>query len=436
MLTMTDFIMEQELSLAPEPKILEKTDEELAIEIVESFMNMSAAFSNLECILECVTIVDFCKENEIQIPKSASIVAESFLDKAKDVFASIYDWFRSIIASLCNIFTKDRCQKIIAKIKSYKMHGAVCMDPNTKEGQDLFGNIAGTGVFLETLYSWLFSFITVIRCLTAESSETAPVDAYSRFFNELKSNIKSLSSFNIVKLAIKTMSNSSDKDALEKIYEDFDKQTLSSLDIVKEIADKSNVELDKSNLTITNLGELASTAAINGSDMLRILLLHKTSFDDAAIAVFEFINKFDMPHRGSKLLKELDLDKSKMQELINKNIIDENIAMSIRACARGIAARYDSLTAQFTRISQFLLFTTKKNDPEAYKVAKNTAKSEKNTSKVSNEMPHLKQQAEPKPADESLGGSPTVDNSVKGKVDNSDVVDVDYTEINDDDLDI
>lgn len=435
MLTMTDFIMEQELSLAPEPKIPEKTDEELAIEIVESFMNMSVAFSNLECILECVTIVDFCKENEIQIPESASIVAESFLDKAKDVFASIYDWFRSIIAGLCNIFTKDRCQKIIAKIKSYKMHGAICMDPNTQEGQDLFGNIAGTGVFLETLYHWLFSFITVIRCLTAESSETAPVDAYSRFFNELKSNIKALSSFNIVKLAIKTMSTS-DKNDIKNLYDDFDKQTLSSDDIVEEIAAKSNVELDKSNLTIANLSEITSTAAINGSDILRIVLLHKTSFDDAAIAVFEFINKFDMPHRGSKLLKELDLDKSKMQELINKNIIDENIAMNIRACARGIAAKYDQLTARFTRISQFLLITTKKNDPEAYKAAKNTAKSEKNTSKVSNEMPHLKQQAVPKPADESLGGSPTVDNSVKGKADNSDVIDVDYTEIKDDDLDI
>ena len=159
MLTMTDFIMEQELSLAPEPKMPEKTDEELAIEIVESFMNMSAAFSNLECILECVTIVDFCKENEIQIPESASIVAESFLDKAKDVFASIYDWFRSIIAGLCNIFTKARCQQIIAKIKSYKMHGAICMDPNTQEGQDLFGNIAGTGIFLETLYSCFFHLL-------------------------------------------------------------------------------------------------------------------------------------------------------------------------------------------------------------------------------------------------------------------------------------
>ena len=66
MLTMTDFIMEQELSLAPEPKIPEKTDEELAVEIVESFMNMSAAFSNVECMFECVSIVDFCKENEIQ----------------------------------------------------------------------------------------------------------------------------------------------------------------------------------------------------------------------------------------------------------------------------------------------------------------------------------------------------------------------------------
>ena len=435
MLTMTDFIMEQELSLAPEPKIPEKTDEELAVEIVESFMNMSAAFSNLECMFECVTIVDFCKEYDIQIPESALIVTESFLDKAKEVFATIYEWFRSIIAGLCNIFTKARCQKIIAKIRSYKMHGAVCMDPNTKEGQQLFGNIAGTGVFLEILHEWLFSFITVIRCLTAESSETAPTDAYDRFFNELKSNIKALSSFNIVKLAIKTMSTS-DKDTLEKMYEDFDKQTLSSVDIVEEIAAKSNVELDKSNLTITNLGELASTSTINSIDLLRSFLLHRTSFDDAAIAVFEFINKFDMPHRGSKLLKELDLDKSKMQELINKNIINENIAMNIRACARGIAARYDTLTARFTSVSQFLLFTTKKNDPEAYKAAKNTAKSEKNTSKVSNELPHLKQQAEPKPADESLGSSPTVDTSGKGDVDNSNAIDVDFTEINDDDLDI
>ena len=68
MLTMTDFIMEQELSLAPEPKIPEKTDEELSVEIVESFMAMSAAFSNIECIFEYAKITEFCREYDIQIP--------------------------------------------------------------------------------------------------------------------------------------------------------------------------------------------------------------------------------------------------------------------------------------------------------------------------------------------------------------------------------
>ena len=43
MLTMTDFIMEQELSLAPEHKIREKTYEELAVAKDESLINMSPA---------------------------------------------------------------------------------------------------------------------------------------------------------------------------------------------------------------------------------------------------------------------------------------------------------------------------------------------------------------------------------------------------------
>lgn len=117
MLTMTDFIMEQELSLAPEPKMPEKTDEELAVEIVESFMNMSAAFSNVECMFECAKIAEFCKEYDIQIPDSARMITEGFVGKIIDIIATVIDWIRGLIAGFVIFLQKLDFVQLLQRLK-------------------------------------------------------------------------------------------------------------------------------------------------------------------------------------------------------------------------------------------------------------------------------------------------------------------------------
>ena len=118
MASMTDFLQTdliQESAVTTEP---EKTDEELAMTIVESYLTMSAAFANAERAFECASIVAFCEAAEIEKPDNATVVVETFWDSVKNVFETIIDWFRSIISGFIGLFTSAKLQKLIAKLES------------------------------------------------------------------------------------------------------------------------------------------------------------------------------------------------------------------------------------------------------------------------------------------------------------------------------
>lgn len=349
MLTMTDFIMEQELSLAPEPKMPEKTDEELSVEIVESFMNMSAAFSNAECMFEYAKIADFCKGNELQIP--TSIVTEGFKEfaaKVGDVIATIIDWIRGLIAGLCNIFTQARLKRLIAKIEAIDWDG---MDKETQlklEGSLLSLSAAGALVTAA-----VFGFIAILSeidkmCTNAQGEVTINKDILRPACSLLANALSNLTNpLNVIE-SMQSF-NKSKKDILEVFNYLGDKfipkQATDMLDAIKDIG----------------------TNVVSGLNLARNIV----------VPILKLMVANNIPalfHSGSGLLLLSGFKKEKIDELKAKEILDNETILSIRKCARILAKAYDRVTTAVSIVMSFKLLKTKVSDKEAYKQAKSELK--------------------------------------------------------------
>ena len=92
MASMTDFLQTDLIQESAVPTEPEKTDEELAMTIVESYLTMSAAFANVEKAFECASICAFCEAAEIEKPDNATVVVETFWDSVKNVFESTFPY--------------------------------------------------------------------------------------------------------------------------------------------------------------------------------------------------------------------------------------------------------------------------------------------------------------------------------------------------------
>lgn len=117
MVSMTDFMQQKMIQESAVPTEPEKTEEELSAAVLESYLSMSAAIARVECLCEYAKITAFCESAEVAAPEMATIQMESFADTMKNVFETIGEWFRSIIASLIGMFSTSKLQQLIAKLK-------------------------------------------------------------------------------------------------------------------------------------------------------------------------------------------------------------------------------------------------------------------------------------------------------------------------------
>ena len=129
MASMTDY-MEQQLMQESAEVEVEKSDDELSMAILESYLSMSAAFATIENAFECASICAFCESAEIDKPTEAAVIVESFWDSVKNVFETIIDWFRSVIQGLVGLFSSAKLQKLIAKLKTMDSTHQIQLDSN------------------------------------------------------------------------------------------------------------------------------------------------------------------------------------------------------------------------------------------------------------------------------------------------------------------
>lgn len=371
MLTMTDFIMEQELSLAPEPKIPEKTDEELAVEIVESFMNMSAAFENAECMFECAKIAEFCKEYDIQIPESARIITEGFVGKIIDIIATVIDWIRGLIAGFCNIFTKARLRSIIAKIKTINWKDMTNGDADRLSQSLLTLSLIGGIAFVSVEF---FSAMIITIC-NIEERENVKYDPN-----------KCAATFQLLATTLSITTN--------------------PVNVMQMVHNANKCVSGLKNLIHASAGDIG-IASLNGktnfllgkiSEAINVLIPPDTpietgaksmvtdDFSDTIITILTFMIETDIPHSGAGILKALNFDKTKIEELKNKNIINDDAVLAIRKCARLLAKMYDRISACVSFIMNFDIFASgakiDDSNKETYKANINTLKAKTNSKNI------------------------------------------------------
>lgn len=125
MASMTDYLEEKALQESATVTSVEETEEQLAQAVLESYIAMTAAFANAECMMEHATIAAFCKEAEIETP---DIVQESAWDTIVNAMSDVVEWFKNLLKGFIGLFAASKITKLIAKLKQLSAAEEIKMD--------------------------------------------------------------------------------------------------------------------------------------------------------------------------------------------------------------------------------------------------------------------------------------------------------------------
>lgn len=109
MKTMSDFIMEQEITTSS------ANDE---VEIMEGFMRVQAIGAVAECYCEHAAIAAFSEENGLSVFSESDSVGKKMWEGVKAFFENIWEWLKALVKGVINIFTKSSIERCIAALKA------------------------------------------------------------------------------------------------------------------------------------------------------------------------------------------------------------------------------------------------------------------------------------------------------------------------------
>ena len=291
MASMTDFVQSKLIQESANIET-EMTEDQVAAAVLESYLSMTAAFANTNCICECANIAKFCESAEVEVPDNATPYMESFWDGVVDLFEKIGEWFRTIIQGMVSLFTAGKIAKLIAKLKEKDGNEEIKLD------SDIVAMSYGTKVIMDKLEEFKTKFIDEIP----------------------------------------------DQKTVDEFLADLEKMNNKDYWSKGVLAD-SNVALkNKSEVTSMTISKL--------------------------ITILEDINKFDIPKRGSALLKKMEFDKTKYKATDangeKTEDIDKELVRGVNKCARLIAKLYDKITKGLVSVSDKAYGKTEVKDKEAY----------------------------------------------------------------------
>lgn len=362
MVSMTDFLQQQEFvqeSAEVEP---EKTIEELSAAVVESYMEMAAAFASISNAFECAEIVAFCETSSIQIPDTAKVIVESALDTIKSGLAKAWDWIRQFLTALVAMFAASRIRNLIGKLKAMQ-----------REGKTLEGAKAYAAAFDASLVQTLIAYLEYFKTRVIDEINSGKTETNADDLNTTLDNLEADLTV-LVKIKFKELFAAGKEDSIAVFSSDKFK-----LDIV---------ETTTAGQILKNAKEAKEAAEAAGSkdDV-------KVSTDDniltTIIKALEDLNKADIPRRGGKLLKELDF-KGKEAKVHAKDkdeqvVIDKAVIRKIEKVARLFARLYDRISIAIAWISDMKDFKdVKPSNREEFKKDVKAAKDAANKTKVKN----------------------------------------------------
>lgn len=115
MKTMSDFIMEQEISTS-------SVDND--VEIMEGFMKVQAIGAVAECYCEHAAISDFATEAGLTVfSESDDNIMKKAWNATKEFFTKIWEWLKALVKSVINFFTKSSIDRLIVKLEEMKQSG-------------------------------------------------------------------------------------------------------------------------------------------------------------------------------------------------------------------------------------------------------------------------------------------------------------------------
>lgn len=357
MVSMTDFLQQQEFvqeSAEVEP---EKTIEELSAAVVESYMEMAAAFASISNAFECAEIVAFCETSSIQIPDTAKVIVESALDTIKSGLAKAWDWIRQFLTALVAMFAASRIRNLIGKLKAMQREG------KTLEGAKAYA-AAFDASLVQTLIAYLEYFKTeVIDEINSGKTETN-ADKLNTTLDNLEADLTVL-----VKIKFKELFAAGKEDSIAVFSSDKFK--------LKEIVE------------VTTAGQVlkaAKEAKEAGADDAKVTLDSATVMN-AIIKALDDLNKADIPRRGGKLLKELEFKgkeaKVRAKDKDEQVVIDKAVIRKIEKVARLFARLYDRISIAIAWISDMKDFKdVKPSNKEEFKKDVKAAKDAANKTKA------------------------------------------------------
>lgn len=274
MKSMTDFIMEQEVSTAPVEVFNESA-------LVSNFMSMHAAAAEVTCILEFASIAEFCTENDINMPEQ--LVQEGFKDRINKIwtaiakwFEKVATWFKSLVKGTINTFSTANIKQVIAKLKTYPG------DTQIKNNK-IIGN-------------------TIVVLVV----------------------IGALESFR--KVAIHKLTDNAEATNADKLVVDFNNDIDNYIADLKFINKRSNWQTAESGVNTEKLySELKSEEIKNhlkkygaNATLLDQSLSADWSYEHL-ITMLESIISIDIPKTGAKILEELDTDLNAFKQIATQN---------------------------------------------------------------------------------------------------------------------
>lgn len=141
MKTMSDFIMEQEVSTSA-------VDND--VEIMESFMKLNAIGAVAECYCEHAAIAAFSEEAGLNVFTESD---ENLFKRAgsaiKEFFEKIWEWLKAMVKTFINLFTKSKIDRVIAKLEARPDKDAKLeVDGRVQDPQDAIDEINRFGEFI------------------------------------------------------------------------------------------------------------------------------------------------------------------------------------------------------------------------------------------------------------------------------------------------
>lgn len=362
MVSMTDFLQQQEFvqeSAEVEP---EKTIEELSTAVVESYMEMAAAFATASNAFECAEIVAFCETSSIQVPETARVIVESAWDEIKSFFAKAWDWIRSILTALVAAFAASRIRALIGKLKQMK--------PEDLKAEKV--NAAGFDISLvEILFNYLNYFKQHVIDPLKAADTTTGIDDVNTAVDNITADMEKL-----VKIKFKDLVGAGKQDAssLTLISGDSFKLQNCIKDTVCAKYLTENAKIVEANKNKAEGEEKLAPAAMEGATL------------ENFIGMLQKLNNYDLPRRGGKLLKELDF-KAKESKAADKEdkqaVIDKSLVRKIEKVARMFARLYDRISIAIAWTADMKEFKdVKPSSKDQYKKDVKAVKDTANKTKV------------------------------------------------------